>query len=139
MKRLVTFILFVLTNGVLVGMVIGLSGCQRSLAEANQYQQASAKMIEEKLPEGCSLKYLGKMDVGNKFEVLVPVIAVRCIGSDVVTTSDIRQNGKFQESEITVTIQDIEKRELELDSKKRQLQSAMSKLTDEEKRVLGLK
>ena len=123
----------------LVVLLVGVVGCQRSLEEANQYREASAKTINENLPDGCTVKYLGNMDIGNHYEVMVPVIAIRCVNSDVVTTVDRRQDGKNQVAEVTVTIQEIEKRQSELDDKKRQLQNAMSKLTEEEKKALGLK
>ncbi len=94
---------------------------------------ASQRMAVSQLPEGCQMKYLGRIKVSQHTDIPTLVVTCSTACTSVTTTSSMRPSGKTTAPSSTVS---IERLEAALKDEKRAL--AVSKLSPEELELLGV-
>ena len=111
-----------------------LVGCGET-EEGRIKSETSKQQIEAKLPKDCIFNYAGEYITPEYTHI--NVVYVTCPG--ITTLNTAHQMGKFQQRDAVVQI-DVLQTEIEkLSSEKDALKSALSKLTEEDRKVLGLK
>lgn len=92
----------ILTASALIGVALVLSACGD---DPQVVTDRANREFRDALPDGCTIKYLGKLDRGNTMNA-IPMVAVICEGRKTTTTSYLYTSGKHTYPAATIAIGD---------------------------------
>lgn len=93
-----------LNLGLVITAALLLSGCGGD--PPHEINDRANRQFRHDLPEGCTIKYLGKLDRGNITDI--PMVAVICEGRKVTSTSYLYSSGKYTYPAVTFAISEKE-------------------------------
>jgi len=114
-----------------------LMGCEAPTPEEVAKKQArikaSADLLQQNLPQGCSIGYAGIFDAPTRD---IPIVYVDCPGA--TTANTIYSSGKSSYINAIVKIKQLNETIENASEEKQKLEKVLEKLSPEDKKVLGI-
>jgi uncharacterized phage infection (PIP) family protein YhgE len=118
-------------------LLLNLSGCDSTEYEQKnkELNKQSVAQIQSKLPEGCTMTYLGTY-VTEESRDYIKTVMVTC--QDLTTLSSQYKSGKQTVNTVTAQMDKLDKNLKQLKEQREKLEAVLSKLSEEDKKLLGL-
>jgi hypothetical protein len=118
---------------------MNLIGCM-SYEEETLAVQNSIENLQSKLPEGCTISYLGDAFISQSRSTM-PVIVTKCYNLVTATSNYHGRHGKVTTNYVNIELEKLNEQANDLLAKKEILdiqKEILDKLTSEEKQILGM-